>query len=221
MVRVAPDGYDILVIGFNDGPTTYANTGTATSSNWNEYGVPVAKVPGLIPVDGYFNSMYIPGTHISNVRNGAGGAVDIVPSQPISLSGWVFLRRPTNFFAEVFNKQYFANAWSSPFLSFGFQMQNTNDGSLELYATINGSLQVIRSNVNFFYLPIGRWAHIGGTYDGTTLRMYINGSLANSGNFSGTLSYAASGSRGQWYTGGIPGTAPGLALGCCCCRNKH
>ncbi len=205
MVRVSPDSNDILVHTLSDGPTTFANTGTTANADWTAYGAPVAKVPGPIPYNGKFNALYIPGSHISNVRNGAGGAVDVVPTQ-LSLSGWIFMRRYTSFFAEVFNKQYFLNSWSSPFLSFGFQMQNTNDGSIELYITVNGGLQVIRS-ANFHVVPLGRWSHIGGTWDGSTLRLYINGVLVNSSPFTGTITYASVGQRGFWYAGGIPGSS--------------
>ena len=172
----------------------------------------MSGVPGIIPNGPEFKALYIPGTYISNNRDGSGGAVDVVPNLPLTLSGWVYLRRYTNYFGEVFNKQYALNAWSSPFLSFGFQTQNTSDGSLEFYVAINGTLQVIRSNVNFFYLPLGRWAHIGGTYDGTTMRMFINGVQASQATVAGsTITYAPQGSRGQWYTGGIPGSSTNQA----------
>jgi hypothetical protein len=46
---------------------------------------------------------------------------------------------------------------------------------------------------------------LGGTCGGTTLKMYINGVLVISGNYTGTIDYGSS-NRSQWYVGGIPGS---------------
>lgn len=211
MGRIQPDGYDVIVIPFGDGSATHTNLGTAGSSaDWTDYGSPVQTARGLLDIGSGISvgqAMYVPSAYLVNARNGSGGGADTLVTPTVSISGWVFLRRYTNYFAEVFNKQYFLNGWSSPFLTFGFQMQNTNDGSIELYITLNGTLQVIRSNVNFFYLPQGRWCHVGGTWDGSTLRLYINGVLAVSAPIAGTIDYGTVGNRGLWYSGGIPGTS--------------
>ena len=201
MVRVLPDGNDAMVLQLDETGPARPNKGTlGSSADWTDYGFPVSGAQGLLG-----NAMYIPSTYLVNVRNGSGGANDILITPNVSISGWILLRRNTNYFAEVFNKQYFLNGWSSPFLTFGFQMQNTNDGSIEMYITLNGTLQVIRSGAAF-PIPAGRWSHIGGTWDGSTLRLYINGTLVVSSAFSGSIDYGTLGNRGQWYVGGIPGT---------------
>ncbi len=201
MPRIAPDANDVLVLKLEETGPTFVNEGTAgTSVNWTIYGNPITQVPGLLG-----NAMYVPSSFISPNRDGAGGSNDTVISPNISLSGWIFQRRAVNYFAEVFNKQYFPNTWSHPFLTFGFQMRNTSDGIIELYITLNGTLQVLRNDATH-PLQLGRWSHIGGTWDGTTLRMYINGVNVASTNFSGTIDYGTAGNRGRWYAGGIPGS---------------
>lgn len=213
MPRIETDNNDILVYPLNDGPIIYENKGTSGSAdNWTEYGGPVSGAMGLLNVDPSsakgFNAIYIPGSYISNTHNGAGGANNQTIGPDISLSGWVFLRRTTNFFAELFNKQYFLNGWSSPFLTFGFQMDNTNDGRCSGYITTAGVLRVI--NIPFAYaLPVGRWCHLGLTWNNTTgtLIFYINGTQVSSGTFATGIDYGTAGNRGQWYVGGIPGSS--------------
>lgn len=105
----------------------------------------------------------------------------------------------------MFNKQYFANGWSNPFLTFGFQLDNTNDGRCQAYCTINGTLRSVQTPVAY-PIPVGRWSHIGSTWDGTTLTFYLNGILvASTSAFPGSIDYGSS-NRGQWYVGGIPGS---------------
>lgn len=200
MARITPDGNDVMVLKLDETGPSRTNQGTIGSAgDWTDFGSPVSDAQGLLG-----DAMYIPSAYLVNARNGSGGANDVVITPNVSISGWIFLRRNTNYFAEVFNKQYFLNSWSSPFLTFGLQMQNTNDGSIEMYITVNGTLQVIRSGSSF-PVAVGKWTHVGGTWDGSTLRLYINGLLAVSSPFTGVIDYGTSG-RGQWYTGGIPGT---------------
>ncbi len=209
MARLAPDANDVLVYLLNDGPTTFANTGTqGSSANWTSYGTPVSGAQGL-----FGSALYTAGQPTTSNVDGAGGANDVLLTPNISLSGWVFIKRYSSTPLELFNKQYRLNGWSSPFLTFGFQMTNSNDGRCDLYVTLgtqgSGTLQSINSAVNNqnFVIQQGKWSHIGGTWDGSTLRFYINGNLANTGSFSGAIDYNNLGSRGQWYVAGIPGTS--------------
>lgn len=207
MPRIPPDGYDVLVLPLNDSGSTYVNQGTSgAADNWTAYGQPTVG-QGLLNINGSTNAIYIPSSFlISSVRNGAGGANDTLVTPNISLSGWVFVRKYPTIPGEVFNKQYFLNGWSNPFLTFGFQFHTTQDGQIDLYITLNGTLQTVLRTPTSYTLPVQRWCHLGGTWDGTTMRMYINGSLATSANYSGTIDYGSSG-RGQWYVGGIPGSS--------------
>lgn len=206
MPRIAPDSNDVIVIPLT-GSSPYENKGYAGSqADWAPYGFPVITAQGLISIGGASNAIYIPSTYLVNVRNGAGGGSDVLVTPNVSISGWVFMRRNTNYPAEIFNKQYFANGWSSPFLTFGFQTHSSNDGQLDLYITLNGTLQTQLRTPTSYVFPVGRWCHLGGTWDGTTLRMYINGSLAASAPYTGVIDYGIAGTRGLWYVGGIPGS---------------
>lgn len=208
MPRILPDSHDVLVLPLSEGTSTHPNAGTAGSAgDWSEYGSPVNNAMGLLNIGGSRLGLYIPGSIlISSVRNGAGGGNDVTTPSEISLSGWVFMRKYPSVAGEIFNKQYYLNGWSSPFLTFGFQMHTAQNGQVDLYITSGGVLQTqLRTPVNFS-IPVGSWCHLGGTWNGTTLSIYINGSLATSANYTATIDFGTSGNRGKWYTGGIPGT---------------
>jgi Concanavalin A-like lectin/glucanases superfamily len=204
MARVAPDGYDVLVYLLNDGPGTHVNTGTlGTAANWTDYGSPISGAQGL-----FGNALYIAGTPVTASVDGAGGANDLaLITTNVSISGWVYIKRYSTSFVELFEKQYRLNAWSAPFLSFGFQMVNTNDGQCDLYITFGGTLQTQLRTPTPYVLPINRWTHIGGTFDGSTMKFYVNGTLVVSGAYSGVIDYNTLGSRGEWFCGGVPGGA--------------
>src|SRR5574337_599978 len=210
MARVAPDSNDVFVMLLNDGPGTHLNAGSAGSAgNWVDYGNPISGVSGIIS-----DAMYIPGSYLTSNLDGAGGANDILITPNVSISGWVHQRRFTNFFGELFNKQYFLNGWSTPFLTFGFQMDNTTDGRFKAYITTvsSGNPHSTAAGTNF-PLPYGKWAHIGSTWDGTNLTLYMNDSLVSSAAFTGAIDYNTVGTRGQWYVGAIPGAGTNQTTG--------
>lgn len=209
MARVAPDANDVLVYLLNDGPTTFANTGTVGSSaNWTVNGNPTSGAQGL-----FGPALYVAGTAVSSSVDGAGGANDVVVTPTVSLSGWIFLKRYSTNFTELFNKQYFLNGWSTPFLTFGFQLVNTNDGQCDIYITTTagaqgaGTIQAALRTPTPYIIPLGRWTYLGGTWDGSSLKFYVNGTLVNSVTYTGTIDYNVLGNRGEWYVGGIPGTS--------------
>jgi hypothetical protein len=204
MARVAPDGYDVLVYLLNDGPGTHVNTGTAgASANLTEYGTPISGAQGL-----FGNAMYIAGTPVTSSIDGAGGANNVTTGNAISLSGWVFLKRYSSNPLDLFYKQYFLNAWSNPFLTFGFQMVNSNDGQCDLYITQgNGVLQTQLRTPTAYILPLGKWIHLGGTFDGSTMKFYVNGNLITSGSYVGNIDFNSNSARGGWLIGGIEGSS--------------
>lgn len=210
MPRIAPDGYDVIVIPFNDISTTHTNVGSAgTAADFTDYGSPVQSCQGFLTIGSGAsagNAMYIPSTYLVNARNGSGGGPDTTISPQVSMSAWVYLRKGTTYPGELFNKQYFLNGWSNPFLTFGMQFHTTNDGTIDCYITFNGVLQSVLRTASYNAVPIGRWCHIGCTFNGTTMKIFINGVEMATGSYSGVPDYGTLGSRGLWYAGGPPGT---------------
>lgn len=201
MPRVEPDANDVMVLYFDDGPSTFVNRGTTGAvDNWTAYGSPISGVQGLLG-----DAVYMPSQYISSNHDGIGGANDRIVSPHVSLSGWVFWRRSTNYAADLMVKQYFLDDWFSPFLTFGFQSHSAND-QMDLYITIGGVLQTVLRTPSSYPIPVGRWFHLGGTWDGTTLRMYINGTPVTSSTPVGVIDYNNSSARGRWFAGAIPGS---------------
>ena len=57
-------------------------------------------------------------------------------------------------------------------------------GQLHFYATIDGALKSVRADNA---LATDRWLHVAGTYDGSALRLYVNGQLQGTTPVSGAL----------------------------------
>lgn len=205
MARVEPDANDILVYPLNEAGPNRPNLGSAGSAgDLIDYGGILTEVPGIIKIDADFKGIYIPGQTISSNHDGTGGAFGVPAPTNFSLSAWVFVRRYANFYGAVVNKQYIAGSWSSPWLTCGLYVRNTNDGRWIAYVTTGGTLRELAINSPNL-IPQGRWTHIGETWDGTTLRAYMNGtevaSLVPGG---GAVDNNAN--AGQWFIGTIPDT---------------
>jgi hypothetical protein len=70
--------------------------------------------------------------------------------------------------------------------------RNTNRPAVEIN---NGGLRIANGTAQ---LPLNTWSHIAGTYDGTTLRLYVNGTQVGTGTFTGSLLTTT----GQLWIGG-------------------
>jgi hypothetical protein len=205
MARVAPDANDILVYPLNEKGPNRPNLGTLGSiGDLVDYGNMLTEVPGIIKIDEDFKGVYIPGQSISPNHDGTGGAYGVTVPTNFSISAWVYVRRYASNFGSVFTKQYIANSWAFPFLTCGLYIRNTSDGRWIAYVTTSGTLRELAINSPNL-IPQGRWVHIGETWDGTTLRAYLNGTLV------GTLvpgggAVDNSSNPGKWFIGTIPDT---------------
>lgn len=202
MARVAPDSNDVFVLLLNDGPGTHINTGTLGSAgNLTDYGSPISGATGVFGSNGY----YVVGLANTSSRDGCDGANSVVVSPQISMSGWVFPRKTssTSFFSQLWSKQYVFNNFVAPFVTFGSEMFSDGSGQFNIYITINGSRSQISSGASY-PLQAGRWCHVGGTWDGTTLKSYLNGNLIGTlVPTAGTIDYDGA-NTGPWFIGGVP-----------------
>src|SRR5574338_425164 len=175
MGRIAPDSNDVLVYQLNESTGgTRINYGTAGSAgNLTDYGNPLSGVPSKLQIDGDFKGMYTPGSIVSSNKDGASGANSILITPNISVSAWVFVRK-FNGYGQIISKQYTDGAWSSPFLSIGLYVNNTNDGRWIAYITTSATFRTLAMPLSYA-LPLCGWVHIGCTWHGTTLIAYMNG----------------------------------------------
>jgi hypothetical protein len=109
-------------------------------------------------------------------------------------------------------KEFSPTAWVSPWVSLHCYQNSSVPGSWAVKITVGTTgytLTVGASTVLAFgRLRLGVWNHIGVSFDGTTLRAYVNGVFAASMPVAGVLGYGAGG--GYWVIGSVRNTIGGL-----------
>jgi hypothetical protein len=214
-IRVAPDGYDIIVWKFDETASPFENssiTGTYTAVNSR-----LSLITGIINCQQ--PSPFAPfGTNSSlrffgNWNNGSlsynsvRGAVTVEPQPPVTFSGWYFVRSNNASAADntpLFQKMNTLNigAWDGGGAN-RIEFLNFISGSSTFFISpVAGSASVTATQVLSF--PIGTWFHMGMTYDGTLLKAYINGNLIGSATNGSGPSNINYGSHGQWSFGSDP-----------------
>ena len=120
-----------------------------------------------------------------NLSNGKVSADSLgLPDNEITVECWAYVRDYTTWNAIVGFLQdngSFEKGWDI----------ETRDGNKFAFALSTGGSLTYMETVNEF--PLNRWYHLAATYDGTTQRLYVNGSLeAESTVNSGLIDYADS-----------------------------
>ena len=165
--------YDSLA-NTDDGGCNYATTSTTNevacnSFDWNgtTYGQ-----------SGTYSTNVGSDNNYSMSFNGVDDYVDCGFIQPnttsLSISAWVYKNDSSN--AGILT------SYQSQNYGFGIYM---ND--LYFYLNLGGAWDGVNTNFTSSYL--NQWVHVCGTWDGTTISLYINGSLVTSSPISGLLTY--------------------------------
>ena len=104
------------------------------------------------------------------------------PSTTITLEAWVNPTAPTQW-SKVFSLDYLANGnWNGPTYALSFY-NTTLQPHMDIYPTgTQGSSQ----------LPAGQWSHLVGTYDGSNVIVYANGSPVVTTSKTGAINYGTS-----------------------------
>lgn len=104
-----------------------------------------------------------------------------LPTQNITLEAWVYPRTYATWNGIVSFLQ--DNGTTEK----GWDIELRDNGKFAFALSSDGSLTYLESNSQY---PANRWHHVSATYDGTTMKLYINGILdASSTNESGAIDY--------------------------------
>ena len=199
--RIYPaDSDDLLVWELQEaaGATTAVNTGTASSADLSFYnGTGASSFDGWGPFGRAWTNVHTGDTSTGDALYGAASATP--NGAAVTISIWVRPHWAISGHGVYFGKAHAASAWADPYIS--LDIYHFTDGYLRVGANISGTGQTIVANTalaTLAHVNIGEWAHVGATYDGTTVRMYKNGALVGTGAHSGTISWNTD---GPWFIG--------------------
>lgn len=118
------------------------------------------------------------------------------PSQ-ISMSAWVYPRSHTTVVEVIAQKVYSPTTYAGPsYLSAGL---DTYNGIPRAMINVAGTLLAATGTT---VVPLNTWTHLGMSFDGTTISLYVNGKLAATTVVTGAPTFIDWGSHGQWMVGG-------------------
>jgi hypothetical protein len=171
--RALPSATLIAAYGFNEGQGTvltdasgHGNNGTISGASWSG----TAKFGKSLSFNGTSSMVSI--ANSSSLDLGAGMTVEawVLPS---SLSGWrTILEKDTSGSGQSYS--LFASNGSS----------TSGSSKPMVWVTSGGSEYGAGSATK---ISTGSWIHVAATFDGHTFRFYINGNLAGSQSFTGSL----------------------------------
>lgn len=216
MSKILPDSHDIMVWSLTETTGVYRNTGTQSPNN----ALTDLSVTNTVirTATGNFtdNCLFLPGvenfpTGSSATRNYVAGANTITPSAPFTISGWILLRAVNTIDSgTIIGKAYrdptITSSWANPFFAINIILLTTNSGQDWRVTIALTSSTTVNFDVTDFPIPIGQWSHIGVTYDGAAMRVYLNGCQCIYYSGASQLNTVAAASIA--YTDGVNGFGP-------------
>ena len=120
-----------------------------------------------------------------------GSSSSMKPASALTLEGWVRQTTANNGYGKVFALDYHTNgSWTSPYLSYALSSSPGGTPTPGLHITVNGNVYFLSAQQS---LPFSTWTHLAGTFDGSTMRLFLNGAQdPNTLAASGSVDYGAS-----------------------------
>ncbi len=107
----------------------------------------------------------------------------LTPSSQLTIEAWFYF----DSFATTGNSSPTILRKPSGFPTYLLRASNPNGGNLEFYLQSQNGLTIINSGS--VSTPLNSWNHVAGTYDGQTVRLYLNGILVGSAPRTGLLEF--------------------------------
>jgi RHS repeat-associated protein len=168
-ITTADDGVDGLVAayGFEEGAGTavvdssgHANDGTITGAAWAD-----GKFGKALQFDGIDDKVTIPDSNSLDLTTG------------MSLSAWVKLDSPDSTWREVLYKKRGTGR--------SYDLAADTTSAKPSMALGTGTSDPVIYGTS--QLPTAEWAHVAGTWDGTTAKYYVNGTLVRTQAMAGPI----------------------------------
>ena len=119
-----------------------------------------------------------------------GESAVLEPASVVSISTWFKRDGVQDTWVPLFQ---YGDVDTDPYGAYAFQFNNTADDDITFKISTSGASTEMTANTT---INDGEWYHIAGTYDGSDMRVYINGAETNSTGKSGSLDgYGAIGLR--------------------------
>lgn len=184
MSRIPPDLNDNIVWLLNETSGPYKNTGSLlTNDSSTDLLVTNTVVRNQFGL--FDNGLWIPGSGnfpegALSTRNYVAGAKNVTFTNPFTISFWVLLRayfttNTTTIFGKEFRDSDITSSWSNPLYSISIDTLTTNSGQDWSVSIATSPSTRATFTITDYPIPLGLWSHIGVTWDGTSLRVYLNG----------------------------------------------
>ena len=159
------------------GTTFFDSSGYGNNGGW--IGTASYRSPGKYGTAGNFTA----DDYISVPESNS-----LKPIRDITVTGWVKFKDVTGGNYRILSKAYQSGTWNSPYVH--YELTHDNSAGYQYvgfrvgtgYAGTNGLYNVVPN----------RWYYLTGTYDGSSVRMYIDGNLIKSVGYTGTIDYTNS-----------------------------
>jgi len=129
---------------------------------------------------------------------------DYKPTTAITVSSWY---KPTDHsdWGKIICVPYYSSGWSNPYFSYALSSTDSTSGKPAFGGafTNSGTYGTVTASTA---MNLNEWYHIVGTYDGTSLKIYVNGVLENTTSRTGDIYYPIDaniqiGGRGEYSPG--------------------